>query len=113
LDERKNLIVCPLLHDGNFMQVFYEGWQVVQTFLTADARVPAEAALPRPPMREVARMLEDRREFPVMEVVTALTALAQPELLVTRDKQADLILTRGQETEVQTVLAPEAAEISS
>ncbi len=61
MDERRNLAVCPLLHDGNFMQLFYEGWQVVQTFLAADAHLPSEAALPRPPMRQVARMLDDRR----------------------------------------------------
>lgn len=63
LDERRNLMVCPLLHDGNFMQIFYEGWELVQQFLAADVRLPVEAALPRSPMRQVARMLADRREF--------------------------------------------------
>jgi hypothetical protein len=110
-DDRKNLIVCPLLHDGDFMQVFYEGWQVVQTFLAADARVPPEAALPRPPMREVARMLEDRREYPVRDVVDGLAPLAQPELLDTEEQTAQLVLTRGETTEVQAVLAPEASRI--
>lgn len=112
LDERKNLIVCPLLHDGSFMQVFYEGWQVVQTFLAADARVPSEAALPRPPLREVARMPQDRRDFPVLEVVAALAPLAQPELLETEDKHADLVLTRGDDLEVQAVIAPEASRLT-
>jgi hypothetical protein len=92
MDERKNLIVGPLLHDGNFMQTFFEGWQVVQTFLAADAHLPGEVDLPRPPMREVARMLEDRRDFPVVDVVTALTALAQPELLMTQDNRLSLSL---------------------
>src|SRR5205814_700108 len=74
LDEQRNLIVCPLLHDGDFMQIFYEGWQVVQAFLDADGRMPSEVALPRPPMREAARMLADRREYAVLEVHDALAA---------------------------------------
>lgn len=112
-DEKRNLIVCPLLHDGNFMQIFYEGWQVVQTFLAADARVPSEAALPRPPMREVARVLEDRRDFPIPEIVDqALSPLAQPHLLDTEDEQAE-VSTKGPDAEIQAVIAPEAAQIDS
>jgi hypothetical protein len=53
-DERRNLVVCPLLHDGSFMEVFYAGWGIVQQFIAADAEVPREVALPRPPEREVA-----------------------------------------------------------
>jgi hypothetical protein len=109
-DDRKNLVVCPLLHDGNFMQVFYEGWQIVQAFLAADAKVPTEAALPRPPMRQVASMLADRREYPVTAVLDGLAALAQPELLKTQEETADVVVTRGSQIEVQTVIVPEAAE---
>jgi len=110
-DDRRNLVVCPLLHDGNFMQVFYEGWQIVQAFLTADAHLPTEAALPRPPMREVARMLADRREYPVIEVHDALIAFSQPHLLETREHRANLVITRGDSVEVQSVLAPQASAI--
>jgi hypothetical protein len=111
MDERRNLAVCPLLHDGNFMQLFYEGWQIVQTFLAADAYLPSEAALPRPPMRQVARMLDDRRAYPVVEVVDALTPLAQPELLDTQEQQVEVVLTREAAVEVQTILAPEARRL--
>lgn len=45
-DEARNLIVCPLLYDGNFVQLFYEAWAIAQTFLAADAQLPQEAALP-------------------------------------------------------------------
>jgi hypothetical protein len=110
MDEKRNLAVCPLLHDGNFMQVFYEGWQIAQAFLAADARMPSEAALPRPPMRNVARMLVDRRDFPVLEVVAALEAFAQPELLDTESEQAEVVLTRGDAIEMRTVIAPEAQQ---
>jgi hypothetical protein len=110
-DERRNLIVCPLPHDGNFMQVFYEGWQTVQAFLDADAKMPKEVVLPRPPMREAARMLYDRRNFTVVDVHEALRAFAQPELLETGEHKADVILQRGDSIEVQSVLAPGAREL--
>lgn len=71
-DESKNLIICPLHHDRNFMQIFYEGWRVVQAFIKAQARVPKEVVLPSPAEREVARILEQRRDFPVVDVIDAL-----------------------------------------
>ncbi len=110
-DDTRNLVVCPLLHDGNFMQVFYEGWQVVQAFLAADARMPSEVELPRPPMREVARMLVDRRDFPVLQVHEALAAFAQPELLSTKEQRADVALRRGDAPEMQKIVVPEAQTI--
>ena len=111
MDDKRNLAVCPLLHDGNFMQVFYEGWQVAQAFLRADAKMPPEVALPRPPMRELARMLVDRRAYPVLDVVDAFEAFAQPELLATQSQQAQVVQTRG-ETEMRTVLAAEPQQLA-
>ena len=55
-DEQKNLVVCPLPHDGAFMEIFYEGWGVVQQVLAADVQMPSEAALPRPAERYVPRL---------------------------------------------------------
>lgn len=105
-DEQKNLVVCPLLHDGSFMEVFYSGWRIVQQFIDARGKMPKEVALPRPPEREVARALYDRRGFPVVEVIDALRPLAQPHLIDTEARDAELILTRGSEVETQAVLAP-------
>lgn len=106
-DESKNLVVCPLPYDGSFMQVFYQAWEVVVQFLAADARVPQAASLPRPPSRQVARYLEDRRDFAVREVVQALDPLAQPELLRTEEKALDIVQTRKTATGTTTaVLAP-------
>jgi hypothetical protein len=45
--------------------------------------------------------------------VIVLRAFAQPELLETHERTADLVLTRGETVEVQSVLAPQAAEIPS
>jgi hypothetical protein len=105
LDEFKNLVICPLHHDGDFMQSFYEGWRIVQAFIVADAQMPKEVALPRPADREVARILEERREYPVVDVVDAMKAFAQPELLATDDKTVSLQSLRGQPA-TDFVLAP-------
>lgn len=110
-DDRRNLVVCPLLHDGSFMEVFYAGWITVQQFIAADAQVPKEAALPRPPDREVARQLAARREFPVVDVIEALRPLAQPELLDTGALDADVVLTRGESTVARAVVAPRARDV--
>ena len=87
------------------MQVFYEGWRIVQAFIQADANVPREVALPRPSDREVARILAERREFPVVDVVEAIAVFGQPELLVTDDRQAYLRTLQGQ-TATDMVVAP-------
>lgn len=110
VDDHKNLVVCPLPYDHAFMQVFYQGWQVVQQFIAADAKVPKEVSLPRHPDRQVARYLADRREFPVLEVIEALDPLSQPELLQTQEQSAVLVNRRESEHEVETgaIVAPVA-----
>ncbi|MBI5379708.1 MAG: hypothetical protein HZA23_06085 [Nitrospirae bacterium] len=111
-DDFKNLVVCPLPYDRSFMQVFYQAWEVVVQFLAADAKVPKEASLPRPPARQVARYLEDRRNFPVADVIAALEPLAQPELLKTQEVRASLLETRKQHTETTSaLLAPMPRQI--
>jgi hypothetical protein len=90
------------------MEVFYQGWSVVKQFLDADARVPREAHLPRPPERQVARYLEERREFLVLEVIEALRPLAQPELIQTQQQDANLVSRREANLTAETgaVVAP-------
>lgn len=112
-DEGKNLIVCPLPHDASFMQVFYEGWQIIQQFIAADANLPREVALARPAHREVARILADRREFPIVDVVEAIGPLAQPELLQTAEKDVSTIHAGNQENKIKVgrVIAPRAKNI--
>jgi hypothetical protein len=91
------------------MQVFYEGWRIVQAFLKADATVPREVDLPRPVDREVARILAERREFPVLDVVEAIAAFGQPELLQIDDRQTELFSLRGP-IETDTIVAPIARD---
>lgn len=92
------------------MEVFYQGWGVVQQFMAADAYLPKEVSLPRQVERQVARYLQDRRDFSVLEVIDALKPLAQPELLETQEFNAALVSRRETPVEVETgtVLAPMA-----
>jgi hypothetical protein len=107
-DDARNLIVCPLPHDHSFMQVFYQGWGVVQQFVAADAQIPREVALPNPVDRQVARYLFERREHPVVDVLQALVPLAQPELLRTEEQNPTLVNRREDEHDIETgaVVAP-------
>jgi hypothetical protein len=104
-DATKNLVICPLHHDADFMQAFYEAWRIIQAFIQADAQVPAEVALPRPAGREVARILWERREFPVREVVDAIAVFGQPELLMTNEKPAAAETLKGA-TQTDLIIAP-------
>jgi hypothetical protein len=104
-DDARNLVICPLHHDGDFMQVFYEGWRTVQAFIEADAKVPKEVSLPSPVEREVARILAERRGFPVVDVIEAISVFGQPELLSTDDKQVDLQELKG-EASTDMMVAP-------
>jgi hypothetical protein len=115
LDEGRNLVVCPLPYDGAFMEVFYRGFGVVQQVLRADARMPKEIALPNAADRQVARLLVERRDYPVLDVVEVLDPLAQPELLVTDQVDPELVVPelragRSQKLETGGVLAPIARE---
>lgn len=113
-DQSRNLIICPLPYDGSFVETFYLAWEVVTAFLAADAKVPKESFLPRPPARTVARYLADRREYPVVDVIDALGVLAQPELLRTQEESAGVVLAGGTSNVIETnaVLAPIARSTS-
>lgn len=105
-DEAKNLIIAPVPYDASFMEVFYQGWQIVQQFIHADARVPREVALPRPPDRQVCRFLEERREFPLLDVIEGLRPLAQPHLLETHNEQIEINLRKGDASDTSLIVAP-------
>ncbi len=107
-DEAKNLVICPLPYDGAFMEIFYTGWTIVQQFLAADAKVPPPAALPIGAHIMVAKFLEDRRGYPVLDVIEAMKPVAQPELLQTFTVPGTTAIEAAtmQDT-VQNVIAPQ------
>jgi hypothetical protein len=86
------------------MQVFFQAWEVVVQFIKADANVPRDHFLPRPPARQVARYLADRRQFNILEVVEALEPLAQPHLLRTAEQSATIVETRKASVETTSAL---------
>lgn len=108
VDTAKNLVICPLLHDGAFMEIFYQGWGVVQQFIRADAYCPREVYLPRPPERQVAKYLEVRRTFPVVDVLDALIPLSQPELLETQIHSSSTLVSPDKRSLVEAMIAPRA-----
>ena len=94
-DESKNLIICPIPYDASFMELFYTGWRIVQQFIQADAQLPKEVNLPNPADRQVAKELEMRREFPVLDVIEALIPQSQVGLLSIEEKE---VITSLQKT---------------
>lgn len=105
-DEAKNLVICPLPYDGSFMEAFYNAWGIVQQFMFADARLPKPVALPIPNHRRVAKELESRRDFPVLDVLDALIPLAQPYLLHNETENKVYIISRRDAAITQTMIAP-------
>lgn len=93
-DNNKNLIVCPIPYDGSFMELFYTGWRIVQQFIHADAKVPQPVALPAPADRQVAKELEMRRDYPIVDVIAALEAQSQTDLLSATEKDVDATTKR-------------------
>jgi hypothetical protein len=93
-DDGKNLVVCPIPYDGSFMELFYTGWRIVQQFISADAKVPPPVALPAPADRQVARELEMRRDFPIVDVIRALEAQSQNDLLSATEKSVEVATER-------------------
>jgi hypothetical protein len=81
LDEQRNLVICPVPHDGSFVRIFYEGWRIVQRLCAGNFEMPSKADIPSPAHREVARIFVERREFPIPDVIEAIRKFAQPELL--------------------------------
>jgi hypothetical protein len=91
VDGQRNLVVCPVPHDASFMQIFYEGWRIVQVLCETGFKNPKEVLLPSPIHREVARVYVERRKYPVRDVLDAVSLFAQPELLVAKNEKVDQI----------------------
>jgi hypothetical protein len=89
------------------MQCFYEAWRIVQAFLYADAQVPKEVALPIPAHRELCRILAERREYPVLEVVDAIAPFGQRGLMDTVEVVVESEGIKG-ESNTTLIVAPES-----
>jgi hypothetical protein len=105
-DEKKNLIVVPTPYDNSFMEIFFQGWGIVKQFIAADATLPNEVNLFSPADRYVAKQLEGRREFSVLDVVDALKPISQPELLETDIESASIDLRHGEKPITDMIVSP-------
>lgn len=105
LHETKNLIVCPLPYDQSFVEIFYQGWNIVKMFLNADGHLPKEVLLPRGADRFVCKELEIRRDFPVMGVIEAFSILQQPGLIIVDEAEVSLHST-SDKTKINKIIAP-------
>jgi hypothetical protein len=82
-DEHRRLIICPVLHDYSFMQIFHEGMRVVQALMASDFKPIDRDVLPSPIEREVAGVWAERRNLTVGRAIEVLGTFAQPHLLET------------------------------
>ncbi|MHB8940861.1 MAG: hypothetical protein ACYC7K_05570 [Desulfobacteria bacterium] len=105
-DRSKNLVICPLPYDAAFMEIFYSAWIIVQQFIAADAQLPKEASLPITAQRMVAKILNDRREYTIIDVISALAPIAQPGLLKTTAAHRPVEAKREEDSVVETLIAP-------
>ena len=88
------------------MEIFYSAWQIVVNFIYADAKVPRPEYLPRGSHRMVAKILEDRRDFPILEVIQSLIPIAQPELLSTNSIQVHTDILQIKDNINNNIIAP-------
>ena len=62
------------------METFYSAFFAVKQLLLADAKVPKPVALPSSADRFVAQQFEDRRDFPVLEIIENMYPMGQTNL---------------------------------
>lgn len=105
-DEKKNLIICPLPYDGEFIETFYNAWNIVQKFIESDARMPKEVDLPMSSHRYVVKQLVQRSEFPILEVIESFRSIAQPHLLITKESNQSLIVENPNNSLVDNMISP-------
>lgn len=108
LDGQKNLVICPVPHDASFMQTFHEGWRIVQALCESDFKMPRDVDLPLPHHREVARVLVERRDFPVGDVVEAIVKFGQPHLFETKTEKVSTsaVVAGSSEPETEMIVGP-------
>lgn len=80
-DNNTNLVMCPLPYDGGFMEAFYGAFFAVTAFLKADAKTPSKIVVPYAHDQHFCRLLEQNRDVPALEVISAMYQMGQPGLV--------------------------------
>lgn len=104
--ETKNLVICPMPYDQSFVEIFYQAWYDVKQFFNADATVPTEKWIPHGDDRFVCKQLEQRRKFPVLDIIEVLDVMKQPGLLETSNETATVETTDGTPAKINTIITP-------
>ena len=105
--ETKNLIICPVPYDYSFMEIFYEGWDIVKQFINAKSEMPKEINLPGSLDRTVCKHLVDRKNYNVLDVIEYLKSMAQPHLLDVANESANIDSTvTDKKISVNRIVAP-------
>ncbi len=82
-DADKNLIFCPLPYRSDFMVLFGASFQIAKQLMHSKGLMPKAPALIYEDDLTVAEWLSSRRQYSVMDILTALHPLMQPGLLKT------------------------------
>lgn len=104
--ETKNLVICPVPYDQSFMEIFYEGWDIVRQFIRARGNMPKEIELSSSLDRTVCKHLVDRKKYPVLDVIEYLKNMGQPHLLTVENCDANITSTSVQEMKINRIIAP-------
>ncbi len=104
--ETKNLIICPVPYDHSFMEIFYEGWNIVKQFILAHGSMPKEINLSSGLDRLVCKELVDRAKFPILDVIEVLKTMGQPHLLNVEKTTADIETDTSHAISINNIIAP-------
>jgi hypothetical protein len=88
---------------------------IPQSPLRADARVPRPVELPDAEDRLITQELENRREFPVIEVMDVLARMSQRDLIADTDvveQRVDALLSENAGLETEIELEPRSDSVS-
>lgn len=105
-NELKNLIVCPMPYDQSFVELFYQGWNDIKQFLNAQATLLSEQWVPHGDDRFVCKQLENRKKFPVLEILKVIDIFKQPHLLETEDKLISVATSGIEEPKISAIISP-------
>lgn len=104
--ETKNLVICPVPYDQSFMEIFYEGWDIVKNFILSKGEMPKEIDLSSSLDRTICKHLVDRRKFPVLDVIEYLKKMGQPHLMTVENTDVVITSTSEQEMKLNRIVTP-------
>jgi hypothetical protein len=81
INDSKNLVICPMPYNRSFIEIFYEGWNIIKAFINAKGKMPKDNIMPNGLHKIVCKELVARNRFTVLEVIEALEVLKQPKLI--------------------------------